>query len=350
MADVPEKAVKRNPPPPLLATLMSDTLDPGYARAAARKAAAREHHHAAEGAHRDGTAGQNARRAGRRAVAWLAGGSILLGILLGIAAANTRANAPKVDQVRSALVVDISAAQDREDLLAASVSALGADLRARQSALGTAGPLRELATLEEMNAQVAVTGPGLSILLTDPKAATGEGTILDKDLQVMVNGLWSAGAEAISVGGVRLRVTSAIRQAGSAILVDNRPVLWPLTVEAIGDPAKLHPRFVNTLGFARFTAFVQLYGIGFDVTVADDLKLAAAPAVDARYVRSVGSSQANSSQANSTQANSSQAGGTRTPSGPDPVTTTTDPGETATGTTDLTGTEPTRTVTSAPAS
>ena len=287
-ADKPTTTVKRNPPPPLLATLMSDTLDPGYARAAARKAAAREHHHAAEGAHRGSGADLHKlnRRAGRRAIAWLAGGSIILGVLLGVAAGNTRANAPQVDEVRSALVADISEAQARENLLAESVSALGSELRARQSALGSAGPMRELAILEEMNAQVAVTGPGLSILLTDPGAEHGEGAVLDKDLQVMVNGLWSAGAEAISVGGVRLRVTSAIRQAGSAILVDNRPVDWPLTVAAVGDPAKLHPRFVNTLGFARFTAFVQLYGIGFDITVADSLTLPPAPAVDARYVHS----------------------------------------------------------------
>lgn len=341
VADEPEKVVKRNPPPPLLATLMSDTLDPGYARAAARKAAAKEHHHAAEGAHRNG-GGDGRRRTARKAVAWLAGGSVLLGILLGVAAGNTRANAPNVNEVRNALVVDISQAQGREDLLAASVSALGADLRSRQAALGSAGPLRELAALEEMNAQVAVTGPGLSILLTDPGAATGDGTILDKDLQVMVNGLWSAGAEAVAVGGVRLRVTSAIRQAGSAILVDNRPVQWPLTVQAIGDPAKLHPRFVNTLGFARFTAFVQLYGIGFDVTVADTLSLPAAPAVDARYIHSL----------SSTTSAERSSGVDGTPTG---ATGAKETGAKETGTkntTDdqLTSTEPTRTVTSAPSS
>ena len=36
----------------------------------------------------------------------------------------------------------------------------------------------------------------------------------------LVNGLWQAGAEAISINGQRLTSTSAIRFAGQAILVD----------------------------------------------------------------------------------------------------------------------------------
>ena len=48
--------------------------------------------------------------------------------------------------------------------------------------------------------------------------------MLDRDLQVIVNGLWAAGAEAIAVNGQRLTACSAIRSAGEAILVDFRPL------------------------------------------------------------------------------------------------------------------------------
>ena len=61
--------------------------------------------------------------------------------------------------------------------------------------------------------------------------------ILDRDIQLLVNDLWAAGAEAIAIGGVRLQPSSAIRQAGGSILVDNRPVFWPMTIDAIGDPS-----------------------------------------------------------------------------------------------------------------
>ena len=73
-----------------------------------------------------------------------------------------------------------------------------------------------------------VTGPGLRVVIDQAADAGGAGdsatgAILDRDIQLLVNDLWAAGAEAVAIGGVRLRPTSAIRQAGGAILVDNRP-------------------------------------------------------------------------------------------------------------------------------
>ena len=38
---------------------------------------------------------------------------------------------------------------------------------------------------------------------------SGVGAIQDRDIQLLVNDLWAAGAEGISVGGVRLRPTSS---------------------------------------------------------------------------------------------------------------------------------------------
>ena len=79
-------------------------------------------------------------------------------------------------------------------------------------------------------------GPGLQVVIDNGDSPSGSGVIFDSDIQLLVNGLWAAGAEAISVGGVRLETTSAIRQAGGAILVDNQPVFWPITIQAIGNP------------------------------------------------------------------------------------------------------------------
>ena len=90
---------------------------------------------------------------------------------------------------------------------------------------------------------------------------------------MLVNDLWAAGAEAISIGGVRLQPRSAIRQAGGSILVDNRPVFWPITIEAIGDPAGLQVKSVGLPGFGRFSSFAQLYDIEFDVSAQQELTL-----------------------------------------------------------------------------
>ncbi len=251
-------------PPPLLESLAQDHLDPGYQRAAERRRA-------------------GGGRAGAASKSWLLAGTVVVGLLLGVAFQTTRANSAGVDEARQGLLGDVSRAQQNASVLESSVAALNDEVRSAQAAAG-GGALASLTALEQMNALLAVTGPGLRIALNDPEAATGNGAVLDRDLQLLVNGLWSAGAEAVAIGGVRLRLTSAIRQAGGAILVDNRPVLWPMTVEAIGDPATFQQRFVSTPGFGRFSSFVQLYDVGFTVTAVSDLSLPAAPAVDARYL------------------------------------------------------------------
>lgn len=168
--------------------------------------------------------------------------------------------------------------------MAASVSALNDELRQAQASAGDSAGLNHLSALEAANALVAVSGPGLRITLDDPEAATGNGAVLDRDIQLLVNGLWESGAEAIAIGGARLRVTSAIRQAGGAILVDNQPVLWPMAVEAIGNPDSILQTFVSTPGFGRFSSFAQLYQVRFEIAQVDTLTLPAAPGVDARYL------------------------------------------------------------------
>ncbi|WP_111765009.1 DUF881 domain-containing protein [Nakamurella deserti] len=250
-------------PAPLLESLAQDHLDPGYQRAADRRR----------------TGGAPARVSG----SWLLAGTVVIGLLLGVAFQTTRANSAGVDEARLGLLGDVSRAQADASVLEASVVALNDELRSVQAAAG-GGALASLTALEQMNALLAVTGPGLRISLNDPEAATGNGAVLDRDIQLLVNGLWSAGAEAVAIGGVRLRSTSAIRQAGGAILVDNRPVLWPMTIEAIGDPATFQQRFVSTPGFGRFSSFEQLYDVDFEVSPVGDVSLPAAAAVDARYV------------------------------------------------------------------
>ncbi len=263
--DVAPAATSRVPPP-LLESLAADTLDPGYERAARRR-----------------KAGAAVPTSGATR-GWLSVGAVVVGLLIAVAFQTNKANSAGVTLARQGLISDIERAQEEGAALAASVSAVNAEVRSAQAAGAPGGPLSTLTALEQANALVAVTGPGLVIRLDDPDASSGNGAVLDKDLQLLVNGLWSAGAEAIAINDVRLRVTSAIRQAGGAILVDNRVVLWPMTVQAIADPDSVQQQFVSTPGFGRFRSFEQLYGVTFDVKPATSVTLPAAPAVDFRYI------------------------------------------------------------------
>jgi len=147
-----------------------------------------------------------------------------------------------------------------------------------------------------------VHGPGVAVVVGDasgtdqvdpntgqrvPVSVDDNGRIQDRDLQSLVNALWAAGAEAVSVGGQRLAPTTTIRGAGEAILVDLRPVQSPYTLAAVGDPATLLPRFADSEAARRFQSYTGLYGIQFTVRAAKDVRLPAATDPDLRYASPV---------------------------------------------------------------
>lgn len=147
--------------------------------------------------------------------------------------------------------------------------------RALQSRLAQLGPI---------TGAEAVRGPGVQITVDDgPPSSGSQGEVLDIDLQKMVNGLWLAGAEAVSINGQRLSTLSAIRLAGSAINVNFRPLKAPYTVNAIGDPDTLAARFIDTPGGQWWLDLRALYGLEFDVNREESLILPAASRIDLRY-------------------------------------------------------------------
>lgn len=98
-------------------------------------------------------------------------------------------------------------------------------------------------------------GPGVKLVVDDakdteqggggPRESSGfsdTGRVRDRDMQRVVNGLWESGAEAVSINGQRLTSLSAIRAAGDAILVDNKPLVPPYTVLAVGTGSGSAPR------------------------------------------------------------------------------------------------------------
>lgn len=268
--------------PELLRGLLPDLLDPGYARAAARRAAM-------EQAEQSGQTGRTKRAARGQTVA-LVVGALLVGLVLGVAASDASARAPGAEEARRGLVDDVQQARQRTDELSGRAGELAAEVkRAQRDALAgnTLGDqaLEELRELELPAATSAVTGPGLRITVAD----RGEDrTVLDRDLQVLVNSVWASGAEAVALGGVRLHPLATVRQAGGAVLVDNRPAAQPYVIEAIGDPAGLHTRLVDTEGYGRFATFTQVYGTTFTVETVQSLTLPAGTPAEPELARKEG--------------------------------------------------------------
>ncbi len=126
-------------------------------------------------------------------------------------------------------------------------------------------------------------GPGVVVTLSDSprdpqtRDELTDLRIQDVDLQLVVNALWQSGAEAVAVNGRRVIGTTAIRKAGSAILVNYRAVSSPYRIVALGDPGVLAERLTGSEIASRFEIWRDVYDLGFAVEPSDRL---VAPAVD----------------------------------------------------------------------
>jgi uncharacterized protein YlxW (UPF0749 family) len=121
----------------------------------------------------------------------------------------------------------------------------------------------------------------------DPRADTDfdMGVLFDSDLQIVVNGLWAAGAESIAVNGQRLTAVSAIRSAGRAILVDFRALRRPYVISAIGDPAKMQAGFASGAAGAYVQSMRDNAHIRADIATSDKLVLPGAGQLVLRAAR-----------------------------------------------------------------
>ncbi len=263
----------------LLADLLAGkVLDPGYAEAAARRAASGD------------SPPRRARGAGVLLVL------VLAGTLIAVAGAQVRRGEPVAAEQRSRLIGEIHARTAETDRLQDRVDRLRARTeRSRAAALARSDEgrrvRRRLARAGAAAAALPAAGAGIVVALADAppagpaarRRATGGGRVYDQDLQVLVNGLWAAGAEAIGVNGQRLTPTTAIRAAGEAILVDYRPLTGPYAVTALGDPDRLRDAFAGSAADRRLAALRERFGIRYEVRGTSGARLPAGSAVLLRY-------------------------------------------------------------------
>lgn len=121
---------------------------------------------------------------------------------------------------------------------------------------------------------VAMKGPGVEITLDDsPRSRPTDADpyfyfVHDVDLQVVVNDLWAAGAEAISLNDRRVINRTAITSAGPAILVDGVRIFPPYQVRAIGPADVLTSALSIERGCYGDSPLCPLVQNGGTVTVA----------------------------------------------------------------------------------
>ena len=266
----------RTSPTQALVELVLDPRDPGYEEAAARRAHSPRH---------------------AAADRWLTAlGCLVIGFALAVAWVHTHRDDPQAVKVHDGLVARVRAAAQTVDDLDRQAAVLGAQLsRLRAKALSTSTGLRQRLQQQQVLAgTLPVSGPGLRVTLGEPPASSGPtatptrgaaiATILsDRDVRSVVNQMWSDGAEAIEVNGLRLTPLSAIRFAGQAVLVDLQPIASPYVIDAIGSADRLDTGFAASAVASRYQTLQQADGIIFSFAEKTSLSMPAAAVAPLRY-------------------------------------------------------------------
>lgn len=263
----------------LLTNVMDHSLDDGYAEASARRKA-------------DGSAGLPRTLKSKLG---LAACLVLAALVVTLGAAQARVSAPVLAKEREELIDRIDGETAAADTLEAQVDKLRDDVgrRQRKALEKHGGDQGELVAL--LAGATPVVGPGVKLVVDDaegtdqggggPRETSGftdTGRVRDRDLQRVVNGLWQSGAEAISINGQRLTALSAIRAAGDAILVDNRPLVPPYTVLAAGDGKPLSSAFQASADGLYLQALKDTFDIRTSMSVQQKVSLPVAPSLIVR--------------------------------------------------------------------
>lgn len=275
----------------LINNLMRAPLDPGYSAAATKRAAE----------------GKPASVGLRSPLLVLT--LVVIGVSLAVAAHALRLPQAASEKRRSELISSINDRQstiDRDsrtiNRTQRQINALQAKALSRQHDTSLADRLK---ALELTTGAAAAHGPGLVLSLNDaadagtdakgnPRTDTSDTERLTStDLQIIINGLWAAGAEAISINGQRLTSQTAIRFAGEAILVNFRALQPPYDVNVIGGPG-VAAGFKSNSGGAYLRELAGTYGIRETLTSKSSVTVPAGATAALSHARAASSSPATS--------------------------------------------------------
>jgi uncharacterized protein YlxW (UPF0749 family) len=255
----------------LLAYLTAHAVDEDYAEVAARREAA--------------SVERSRRPIGTAGAVVLA----VFAVLAVTAAVQTSQDSVSQERERRALIEQVKARRASVDSDRRTVAELRAETSRLESeqvrnSQASTGILAQLSLLRIRSGTSPVRGPGVEIMLDDAKdAETERERVLDTDMQKIVNGLWRAGAEAISINGERLTVLSAIRHGGQGITVNFHAVTPPYRILAIGDRDRLPSLFADSSSGREWLDTKTQVGLRFNMHAVASLRLPAAELPTLRY-------------------------------------------------------------------
>jgi uncharacterized protein YlxW (UPF0749 family) len=190
-----------------------------------------------------------------------------------------RSDAPRlVDLVRDTQAT-VNRLKAERDALAAKIDST--HLKSSDAAL--AAMLKrsaELAGEADMN---PVHGPGLVVTLDDaqrdangrfPRDASPDDLVVhQQDIEAVLNGLWSAGAEAIQMQDQRIIATSVPRCVGNTLLLNGRTYSPPYTITAIGNATAMQAALAAAPLVILYKQYVVRFGLGYHEDAKPDVQI-----------------------------------------------------------------------------
>lgn len=250
---------------------------PGDGSGARRASVASPDATSAESAIQAEPAGEAVRR--RRSLSTLLVG-LLAGALIGATAITAQGNDLRPD--RTSDMFQLAAQMERRNQeLTDRASVLRADidgLSAGEAAPSSADPDRTQAAAAA--GLGAVVGPAVKVTLTDapvdfaPPGVDGDLLVVhEQDIQHVVNALWTAGAEAMTIQGQRVTATTAVKCVGNTVVLHGIPYAPPYVITAIGDVADLEAGLAADRDVKIYRQYAQVYLLGYTQQRLDEVSM-----------------------------------------------------------------------------
>ncbi len=236
----------------------------------------------------------------------IAGWQITLGVALlslgFLIAAQLRSETPRVSYAtneRVPLVETAQGLQTQQDALKQRLLDLRASIQGVESqGQGSAAAVQQLDDqLRQARIEAGLTalqGPGLVLQLRDSTNVVPPGgnptdyLVSARDIRTVVEELWLAGAEAVSVNGERVTSATAIIDIGGSVLLNAAYLSPPYQISAIG-PSDLFDQVNGSVGFRDFIRMrVEAFGLQVGFAEPKDVLIPAyAGTINLRYSRPV---------------------------------------------------------------
>lgn len=138
---------------------------------------------------------------------------------------------------------------------------------------------RELIRLRMAAGLISLTGKGIRVTISDSEKKLTEYEdpvfyiVHYYQLELLINELWAAGAEAIAINNYRILNSSGFSCAGTTILIDTKRLAPPYIIDVVGDPKNLKNTLMTPGGIVEQE--ILSFNLKFVVQNVDKLEVPA---------------------------------------------------------------------------